>query len=216
MNRSPRGSCAELGSDRVAEFQSLRTILFASALSSNPLAMDTHGQAQQQKDFMSTFFSPQGDHPNANVDHSQHHQNLFNGQGLHTGMINTGMQALSNISNGSNVTSDIDILQNLMAMQGIESHSPVQANQQAPYNMLEQQFKLTQLQQLQQLQNQIFQQQVSTTSLLSAWRFVVGRNGCKPCRCFTCTFPSAFTVCDKLLISNPDCAYKWPANRPTI
>lgn len=126
--------------------------------------MDTHGQAQQQKDFMSAFFPPQGDNPNPNVDHSQHHQNLFNGQGLHPGMINTGMQALSNMSNGSNITSDMDMLQNLMAMQGMESHSPVQGNQQAPYNpsaMLEQQFKLTQLQQLQQLQNQIFQQQVS-------------------------------------------------------
>ena len=171
-----------------------RQQLVASALRSNPLAMDTHGQAQQQKDFMSAFFPPQGDHPNANIDRSQHHQNLFNGQGLHPGMINTGMQALSNMNNGSNVTSDIDMLQNLMAMQGMESHSPVQANQQAPYNMLEQQFKLTQLQQLQQLQNQIFQQQVSTISLLSVWRLVMGRNGCKSRQCFTWATLSVFTI----------------------
>jgi hypothetical protein len=59
----------------------------------------------------------------------------------------------------------LDLLGNMMAMQGIES--PTALPQFAPHLLLEQQFKLSQLQQLQQLQNQIFQQQVSisTTTL---------------------------------------------------
>jgi hypothetical protein len=49
----------------------------------------------------------------------------------------------------------------LMHMQGIDTTTPVSSQSSYnPQSLLEQQFKLTQLQQLQQLQNQIFQQQV--------------------------------------------------------
>ena len=39
--------------------------------------------------------------------------------------------------------------------------NPIESQHYSPHLLLEQQFKLTQLQQLQQLQNQIFQQQVN-------------------------------------------------------
>jgi len=56
----------------------------------------------------------------------------------------------------------IDILGTLMQMQGLESQATPPAISPAfqSQSLLEQQFKLSQLQQLQQLQNQIFQQQV--------------------------------------------------------
>ncbi|KAG5733259.1 hypothetical protein E4T56_gene20859 [Termitomyces sp. T112] len=62
-------------------------------------------------------------------------------------------------------TLNVDILNNLMSIQGIESAptSPTSPHINAP-GLLEQQFKLTQLQQLQQLQNQIFQQQIALIS----------------------------------------------------
>lgn len=123
--------------------------------------MDTRTQEQQQKDFMSTFFSSPTDHVNQNtIDSSQLHQALFNGSTSAPGMLGHGMHQSSN----TNMPLDMDLLGNLMAMQGIESQTALMSNQQASYNpqvLLEQQFKLTQLQQLQQLQNQIFQQQVS-------------------------------------------------------
>lgn len=73
---------------------------------------------------------------------------------------------------------DMDLLGNLMAMQGAQglqgaqgmqgvdgqqNSTPTQSSsaQYNPQMLLEHQFKLTQLQQLQQLQNQIFQQQAS-------------------------------------------------------
>ncbi|KAF5381254.1 hypothetical protein D9615_008394 [Tricholomella constricta] len=63
----------------------------------------------------------------------------------------------------------MDMLNNLMSMQGIESQptSPT-SPQYNPQSLLEQQFKLTQLQQLQQLQNQIFQQQIALISSQTA------------------------------------------------
>ncbi|GLB42027.1 hypothetical protein LshimejAT787_1100420 [Lyophyllum shimeji] len=63
----------------------------------------------------------------------------------------------------------MDMLNNLMSMQGIESQptSPTSPHYN-PQTLLEQQFKLTQLQQLQQLQNQILQQQIALISSQTA------------------------------------------------
>jgi hypothetical protein len=124
--------------------------------------MDTLAHDQQQKDFMSTFFSSSVDHGNHNVDHSQHQQPLYNGASLQPGMHGHDMHSSMN-ANHSNMALDMDALGNFMAMQGIESPQALSPSQ-APYNpqvLLEQQIKVTQLQQLQQLQNQIFMQQVS-------------------------------------------------------
>jgi hypothetical protein len=124
--------------------------------------MDTLSQDQQQKDFMSTFFPPSVDHGNQNGDHSQHQQPLFNGSALQPGMHGHGMHSSMN-TNNTNMTLDMDVMGNFMAMQGIEAQQALSPSQ-GPYNpqmLLEQQFKVTQLQHLQQLQNQIFLQQVS-------------------------------------------------------
>ena len=62
----------------------------------------------------------------------------------------------------------IDILGTMMQMQGLESQAAPSATSPAfqSQSLLEQQFKLSQLQQLQQLQNQIFQQQASPPPFL--------------------------------------------------
>jgi hypothetical protein len=120
--------------------------------------MDTLTQDQQQKDFMSTFFPP--------VDHdgdpSHHQQSLFNGATLQPGIHGHGMHSSMNVNN-ANLSLDMDVVGNFMTMQGIEGQQPLSPSQAAynPQALLEQQFKATQLQQLQQLQNQIFLQQVS-------------------------------------------------------
>ncbi|KAG6873664.1 hypothetical protein C0995_012598 [Termitomyces sp. Mi166 len=99
--------------------------------------MDSH--EPQEKDFLSTIFS--------------------DGQQSNYTSFNQPLQQ-SSISSPMNQPLNVDMLNNLMSMQGIESAptSPTspQYNAQA---LLEHQFKLAQLQQLQQLQNQIFQQQ---------------------------------------------------------
>lgn len=64
---------------------------------------------------------------------------------------------------GNGTPMDMDLIGSFLAMQGVESQGALTPGTHTPYNpatVLEQQFKLTQLQQLQQLQNQIFQQQV--------------------------------------------------------
>jgi hypothetical protein len=129
--------------------------------------MDTLSQDQQQKDFMSTFFPPSADHGNQQQgDHSQHHQPLFNSAALLPGLHGHGTHPSMNTSN-THMALDMDVMGNFISMQGIEGQQQVSPTQ-PPYNpqmVLEQQFKVTQLQQLQQLQNQIFLQQVSHVSL---------------------------------------------------
>lgn len=122
---------------------------------------------QQQKDFLSHLFPV--DLP---MDHLQNPSAIanaqqsmampmfqFNGSPSPTSM---SMQPGS-ISQNMGSQLNLDLLGSLMSMQGIEPHPQSgMPSGQAPYNpqlMLEQQFKLAQLQQLQQLQNQIFQQQ---------------------------------------------------------
>lgn len=127
--------------------------------------MDSHSQDQQQKDFLSTFFSNNNE-PNHHPDptqqqHQQHHpqqHGLFNGSALTLpNMLAHPMHA----ANGA--PTEMDLIGSFMAMQGIDTQSALSPSAQSSYNpqmLLEQQFKLNQLQQLQQLQNQIFQQQV--------------------------------------------------------
>lgn len=125
--------------------------------------MDAHTQEQQQKDFMSTFFPP-GDHTNhamGSAQQQQQQQGLFSGSASNqNGMLGHGIHPPTNATTNTNMSTDIDLIGSFMNMQ-----QPLSPSQQAPsYNpqvLIEQQFKLTQLQQLQQLQNQIFQQQVS-------------------------------------------------------
>jgi hypothetical protein len=61
-----------------------------------------------------------------------------------------------------NLNNQLELLGNMMALQGMDSAANL--SQYNPQLLLEQHVKLTQLQQLQQLQNHIFQQQVSVSS----------------------------------------------------
>ncbi|KAG6868533.1 hypothetical protein C0993_001421 [Termitomyces sp. T159_Od127] len=105
--------------------------------------MDSH--EPQEKDFLSTIFN----------DGQQHDYPSYNQQ-----LIQQSSMRLP-----SNQSLNLDLLNNLIAMQGIESAptSPTSPRYNAQ-TLLEHQFKLTQLQQLQQLQNQIFQQQIALIS----------------------------------------------------
>lgn len=127
---------------------------------------------------MSTFFSPSADHGNHNVDHSQHQQPLYNGASLQHGMHPHDMHSSMNANQSNMSNLEMDALGNFMAMQGIES-PPALSPSQAPYNpqvLLEQQIKVTQLQQLQQLQNQIFMQQVSKYFLCNEVLYALARS----------------------------------------
>lgn len=67
---------------------------------------------------------------------------------------------------------NMDVLEGLMSMQERGGQSVVAAGvQQPPQMLMEQQMRLNQLQQLYQLQTQIFQQQVSTFVVGSACPF---------------------------------------------
>jgi hypothetical protein len=171
--------------------------------------MDTLAQDQQQKDFMSTFFPPSIDHGHQHRDHSQHQQPLFNGAVLQPGLHGHGMHSMN--TNNPNMTLDMDVMTNFMAMQGIESQQALSPTQ-APYNPqlhLEQQFKVTQLQQLQQLQNQIFLQQVSKYFLYGCvWQALA-------LRAWESTDFGGRLAISTLLISVwlVDRTYKWPGWR---
>jgi hypothetical protein len=102
--------------------------------------------AQTQKDFLASFFPIDISADHARPDLHPHPVFQYNPP--------TQQPNVNAISSQLNA----ELLGNLMSMQAVEAHSAPQP----PYNpqlLLEQQFKLTQLQQLQQLQNQIFQQQ---------------------------------------------------------
>jgi hypothetical protein len=132
--------------------------------------MDAQAQEQQQKEFLSSFFPADVsvDEMQRTLDSTHGNNGLFSFSGgpPHPGMPN----GHSGLGNGANARLDMELLGNLMAMQGIEGQpgSNHQQPQYTPQLLLEQQFKLTQLQQLQQLQHQIFQQQVS--SLITLYR----------------------------------------------
>jgi hypothetical protein len=114
--------------------------------------MDSQSLDDHQKEFLNNLFpldDPSQHHSNDIQQQQQQQQPIFH---------YNNQQTSPNLN--TNVANQLELLGNLMAMQGIES--PTTVPQCTPHLLLEQQFKLTQLQQLQQLQNQIFQQQVST------------------------------------------------------
>ncbi|KAG6849855.1 hypothetical protein H0H93_004349 [Arthromyces matolae] len=110
--------------------------------------MDGHHEPQD-KDFLASMF------PNDNQ------QNMFS-------MPYTQQQQIQqpSIPPPLSPTLNVDMLNNLISMQGIDSQQPASPTSPSynAQNLLEQQFKLSQLQQLQQLQNQIFQQQIALIS----------------------------------------------------
>ncbi|KAG5646772.1 hypothetical protein DXG03_002460 [Asterophora parasitica] len=117
------------------------------------------------KDFLSSMFPPE-----------QQQQSQLNMFSIPTYSQQTIQQS---ISQPLSPELSMDMLNNLMSMRGIEAQptSPT-SPQYNPTSILEQQFKLTQLQQLQQLQNQIFQQQVRWGVLsLRSFFITAGKGG---------------------------------------
>ncbi|RDB30824.1 hypothetical protein Hypma_005795 [Hypsizygus marmoreus] len=116
--------------------------------------MDNHDQ--QQKDFLSSLFPAD---QNTNHDGQQQSMPMFQYNQPPTMSMPQSMPPQL----------AMDMLGNMMQMQGIESQNNTPASPSYnPQSLLEQQFKLTQLQQLQQLQNQIFQQQIALISSQTA------------------------------------------------
>ncbi|PBK78029.1 hypothetical protein ARMSODRAFT_946887 [Armillaria solidipes] len=125
--------------------------------------MDAHIDDQQQKDYLSPFFDL---------------ESLQNGGdlGIMSPSMNSQQPQLMMTSATMPSQMDMEMLGNLMSLQGINSPndiSPTSPSQPqfntntgatSPQLLMEQQFKLAQLQQLQQLQNQIFQQQIAIIS----------------------------------------------------
>lgn len=135
-------------------------------------------QDQQQKDFLSTLFpeftadphrTTQEVHQNSAVMQGQRHPNNF-----------SNLPVSANMS--YNPPLDLLAMSNVMSLQGLDSnHQNLPSTSTfTPQVLLEQQYKLTQLHQLQQLQNQIqnqiFQQQAShfliARSPLPIWSFL--------------------------------------------
>lgn len=127
-----------------------------------------------QKDFLTSFFPPDQSHP----EHDQHTRDLDmyhdsmnsmnSGSNQHPSMMNLQQQ-----QHMQNPPVGLDMLE-LMAMQertGQTSPGGQSGSQATPQMLLEQQVRLNQLQQLQQLQNQIFQQQVRLISITPALRW---------------------------------------------
>jgi hypothetical protein len=121
-----------------------------------------------QKDFMAFLF------PESSSDQQRGHDSqqneVMNAAAVHGQRSNSGMLNFTGTANPPPFNPQLDLMamSNLMSMQGMDSTSlpslPSSTNL-TPQVIFEQQYKLTQLHQLQQLQNQIqnqiFQQQVS-------------------------------------------------------
>lgn len=135
-------------------------------------------QDQQQKDFLSTLFpeftadphrTTQEVHQSSAVMQGQRHPNNF-----------SNLPVSANMS--YNPPLDLLAMSNVMSLQGLDpNHQNLPSTSTfTPQVLLEQQYKLTQLHQLQQLQNQIqnqiFQQQAShfliARSPLPIWSFL--------------------------------------------
>jgi hypothetical protein len=135
-------------------------------------SMDPQAQDHQEKDFLSSLFPLEisVDHLQAgSSDGPQQSMPMFHFNGpspAQHGQPVTNMH--TSIPQSANAQLNMDLLENMMSMQGIENQSPTTQATYNPQLLLEQQFKLAQLQQLQQLQNQIFQQQVRDLSVTSS------------------------------------------------
>src|SRR4051812_23070732 len=106
---------------------------------------------QQHKEFLSSLFTN-----GLSVDQVQRELDAQQGNSQGIFPFNNGSSNLATPSPGqSDAQFNMDLLGNLM--QAIDPKSAAQQSQYNPHVLLEHQFKLNQLQQLQQLQNQIFQ-----------------------------------------------------------
>jgi hypothetical protein len=117
--------------------------------------MDT-AHSSQQKEFISSLFP-------SDLSMDLVHRELESQRSTSTPYPFNNGPTLNNTSPLTNQTSgpyNLDLLANLNVLPGVDKSSTPQLPPYTPQMLLEQQFKLSQLQQLQQLQNQIFQQQV--------------------------------------------------------
>ncbi|CAL1699268.1 unnamed protein product [Somion occarium] len=118
---------------------------------------------QHQKDFLNAFFQSE---TGGELDQRGREPDMFNNGNLSLPpMMNLSQQTFSNPQ------ASMDVLENLMAMQDrVGQAAASQVGQPTtPQILLEQQMRLNQLQQLQQLQNQIFQQQIELLSSNSSF-----------------------------------------------
>jgi hypothetical protein len=125
-------------------------------------------RGQEQKDFLAFLF------PESSSDQQRGHDaqqnDIINADAMQGQRATSGISNFSGTTNPSMFNQPIDLLamSNIMSLQGMDTTSlpaPQNTTNFTPQVIFEQQYKLTQLHQLQQLQsqiqNQIFQQQVS-------------------------------------------------------
>lgn len=123
---------------------------------------------QHQKDFLNPFFTSESSTPSSEHDHQRSRappQDIFQGNittttAPHPSLMSMQQQQHQHSINPSNV--GMDVLESMIAMQerAVQASGSQGVTTTTPQMLLEQQVRLNQLQQLQQLQNQIFQQQV--------------------------------------------------------
>ena len=120
--------------------------------------------AHNQKDFFDSFL----------VHIDDPHSPAHGGQPSISDLLHTNIRAAEYLSHAADMQQQpmqnvgMDVLEGLMAMQdnrGAQSNSLPASGQPAPQLLMEQQMRLNQLQQLYQLQTQIFQQQVRFYSI---------------------------------------------------
>ncbi|KDQ58718.1 hypothetical protein JAAARDRAFT_176786 [Jaapia argillacea MUCL 33604] len=120
--------------------------------------MDRHAHDQQQKDFLSSFFGTDSSSDQLQRPPDSMQQNIFNSAMSTAPPTPQPTMNMQSFQQSNSMFGAADILGNMM--QGIET----QQNPCTPQMVLEQQLRLAKLQQLQQLQNQIFQQQLELIS----------------------------------------------------
>jgi hypothetical protein len=131
-------------------------------------------RGQEQKDFLAFLFPESSSEQQRGHDAQQN--DIINAAAMHGQRSTSGMSHFSGTTNSPMFNQPIDLMSmsNLMSMQGMDTTplpAPPNTTGFTPQVIFEQQYKLTQLHQLQQLQsqiqNQIFQQQVSYLVLCS-------------------------------------------------
>jgi len=126
------------------------------------------GQEHHQKDFLAFLFPESSS--DQQRDHDVQHNDVINAAAMHGQRPTSGMSNFTGNTHPPMFNPPLDLMtmSNLMSIQGMDTTSlPALPNTTGftPQAIIEQQYKLTQLHQLQQLQNQIqnqiFQQQAS-------------------------------------------------------
>ncbi|KAH7886849.1 hypothetical protein F5I97DRAFT_2059395 [Phlebopus sp. FC_14] len=143
---------------------------FVSHLLLNRGMEPIRSQDQQQKDYLAFLFPDTPAEPHRTQD--SHQNDVLNGSSLSSQRAISGLSNFTGLPSTSFNNGPLDLMSmgNLTSMQGIDaSHSALPSTSTfTPQMLLEQQYKLTQLHQLQQLQNQIqnqiFQQQLALIS----------------------------------------------------